>query len=197
MTEQEFKDLVAQKTKNGMSFVLAVYEAMEEARVLEESLHFACHKGCGLCCNQLIVATNIEIAEIASYFQTMPSSQRTRVLYVANKRADDFKRWMKKFNPRDPRLSNQLWMAQQWLGNPCPFLGHDRACAIYPVRPIDCRTYHSVSICTNLDQSHIEHMPFDCELWANNMILEEQKRCYGHMGVIVLLWWLLEYGRSK
>lgn len=197
MTKPEFEALIANQANGGAPFILAVYQAMEQTIAAEESgCKFACHKGCSLCCRQLITATTIEMEAIAAFIRRLKKNQKQKMLRKAFKRAEGFNRWREQFSPQDSRLFDPLWLHRQWLGKSCPFLDSGGACGIYPVRPMDCRIHHSLTICRTVEHPDIRRMPYDCERWANNLVLEEEKKHAGKMAVVPLSHWLLVYRKK-
>ena len=101
------------------------------------------------------------------------------------------KEWRRYFGENERALQyDPMKVYRDWLGgSPCPFL-RAGACVIYPVRPIDCRTYFSTSPCA-VDSRGVVRMHFDVEKLANNMIMEEEEKQNGQMQTTPLHHWLL------
>lgn len=123
-----------------------------------QGLHFSCREGCSLCCHQVFVITNLEARTIKRFvLRTLKSSIRK---IVTKRLAKQSKRFLAISTEtiRMNRLTNLTTIA---TANPevsfdgsislewkkvCPFL-HNNKCAIYPVRPMDCRMSRSIQQC--------------------------------------------------
>lgn len=85
-----------------------------------------------------------------------------------------------------------------WIDKPCPFLNPESgACDIYPVRIIDCRTLTSTIICDKITEENPEkpkRFRFQLEIFANNLVMDEQSRisnlCGELIGTTPLCHWL-------
>lgn len=191
MTEQEFKQLVLNKVNYGKPFVLAVYEAMDEAGASRDQGQWACHRGCSFCCHQMVQVTSGEIEVIVRFLKKMPRKIRRAIIKHAWKMVVKYMEWFQSIGgKKNPKAYDQHWVAEQWRGKVCPFLSNDGACSIHPVRPIDCRTLHSITVCQNWSWPDAARMPYEYERWANNLILEHEKKCRGIMAVAPLHHWL-------
>ena len=177
-TAGSFENLVREMmAQEQISFVLAIYRIIDEwsaAEITDSGLQLACRPGCDFCCHQLVTCTEIEWTEIKKYIESLDSKRR----YWFSRRLQpfrrDWKRWYRK-RPVDFQ-PNPLKVYRDWLGKPCPFLNEGR-CDIYPVRPIDCRTLTSTQTCIQWEnQEGAKRFRFDWELWANNIIMDEQGR---------------------
>ena len=191
MTEEQFRWLVEEKVTAGLPFVSAVYQTMDEAAVLAEPRSWACHKGCSFCCKQMVQVTSGEMAVIVAYLNDLPWKQRKCILKRVWKRVAVYLRWFTRIGGEsNPQLQNPIWVSQQWLNKPCPFLSDCGVCSIYPARPIDCRIMHSTTVCKDWDWPDARRFVANYELWANNMILEDEKRRSGRMAVAPIHHWL-------
>ena len=201
-TKETFQKRVAQNMENGLSFVLATYQALDEfvAREIEESgVVLACREGCSNCCLQLISCTEMEADEVVGFIRSMPRTARHPLEVKVKKHAIEWGRYYQK-NERRLRI-NPFISFQDWLGQPCVFLNQRGTCDIYPVRIMDCRTVTSLVPCTEASASARIPCPlhhqgpgrfrFQSETWANNMILDEQLRRARTMSVTPILHWLL------
>lgn len=94
----------------------AIYEMLDRYNALANGLT-ACSKGCAFCCHMEIGVLQIE-ADFISAKIGIPSKQLS---YDPTKKSETF---------CDP-------------SRPCPFLDRDFSCAIYPIRPMVCRTHVS------------------------------------------------------
>lgn len=90
----------------------------------------ACQKGCNWCCHQLVLVLPHEIIGIASYLTSQ----------FKGKAAEEIlEKARKKHATIDAATGNPFHTK-----SPCTFL-KDGLCTIYPVRPMGCRTYLSMS----------------------------------------------------
>ncbi len=90
----------------------------------------ACVRGCGFCCYLKVVADAVEIFAMVDYVKAeLSSTQIDQVLSAAAQNVEE---------ARDLSHAQQATINQR-----CPLL-LDNACAIYPVRSIKCRNYHSM-----------------------------------------------------
>jgi Fe-S-cluster containining protein len=121
----------------------ALYAAYEK---LTQKFHFACREGCSTCCTQSVTLTTIEGAEIMRFLQDtaavgpfapLPDKhKRCRPQYTANGYARLFLEQNGGMESED----------EPWNFAPCVFLA-ENTCAIYPVRPFDCRCLVSLQNC--------------------------------------------------
>jgi len=185
ITREAFQEAARKKiAEKGISFVLAVYQAFDE--FLEQEIKIsgvtlACKKGCSQCCDTLIISTEMEIDEVIRFVNNIPRAVRIPLIRRALSFAREWRDYTKnQFVPEiDPFKS-----FKDWKGRPCPFLNEDDgSCSIYPVRIMDCRRLTSLTPCTadmktlipcDLHHQGPGHYRFQCEIWATNMILEEQ-----------------------
>lgn len=90
----------------------------------------ACAKGCGYCCHLKVVADAVEIFSMVDYVKSRFSQdQIDEMLESAKQNVEEAK-----------NLSHE---EQATINQQCPLLV-DNACAIYAVRSIKCRNYHSM-----------------------------------------------------
>lgn len=107
----------------------------------------ACHRGCAFCCHQLVPLTVLEAQRIADHLSRLPRNERRQIGTALTRHLSRFSAWVQKRPPggiRD-RAVNLDYLRQ---GIPCPFLGAENECRIYPVRPLLCRGHHALE--TNL-----------------------------------------------
>ncbi|MBZ9577679.1 YkgJ family cysteine cluster protein [Patescibacteria group bacterium] len=191
VTEEAFQEAVDQKKRNGLSFVLAVYQTLDEFLEKEKEnsgVTLACKKGCSSCCYQLVSCTEMEIDEIVRFIKAMSKLRRRPLERRLKKFAT---KWQKYFGRNEIALNRDSFKAlQDWLGEACPFLNEGGGfCDVYPVRTIDCRTASSLSPCNEGGRG--ERFLFQSENWANNLILDEQQKRAGKMRVTPIHHWLL------
>lgn len=105
--------------------------------------HPACRRGCAFCCHQLVPLTTIEAQRIATYLETFPRDQRRSIGAAVDRQARRFAAWVATRKPSDiqSRATNLDYLRQRI---PCPFLGSQSECRIYPVRPLICRGHHAL-----------------------------------------------------
>ncbi|WP_369414724.1 YkgJ family cysteine cluster protein [Collibacillus ludicampi] len=111
-----------------------------------------CTKGCAHCCYQAIYVSETETRIILNW------------LRLNNIRFDPLlpirlEKWNASFNRTELFLvdiqTDEFKEGYFHAHIPCPFLGSDNTCEIYPVRPLCCRHYFSVSA-----PEHCEKSPF-------------------------------------
>ncbi len=191
ITKEAFQEVVDQKKRSGLSFILAVYRTLDEFLEKEKENSgkvLACKKGCSSCCYQLVSCTEMEIDEIVKFIKAMPKLRRRPLERRLKKFAT---KWQKYYRRNEIALSkNSFKMLQDWAGKACPFLNEIGGfCDVYPVRIIDCRTASSLIPCNEGGKG--ERFLFQSETWANNMILDEQQKREGRMHVTPIHSWLL------
>lgn len=85
-----------------------------------------CRRGCSACCYQAVGISDTEARRIAAHIGrplvAQPHAGDLRALIV--------------------HLGSNV---ERFRGVPCTFLGAEGECTIYPVRPIACRTHHSLA----------------------------------------------------
>jgi Fe-S-cluster containining protein len=86
-------------------------------------LHFSC-TGCGRCC-----------ATAGDYYVFLSRAEAERIRIHLGLSAGWFRRRYL------DRLADGDLVLAGTAGDACIFLGEDRRCRIYPVRPVQCRTY--------------------------------------------------------
>lgn len=85
-----------------------------------------CGEGCSHCCNMAVTVTEYEAQRIAA---------ETGLSYVQQKSLD--------LEDIDSVIRQRDIDVRRYTRVPCPFL-KDSRCSIYRVRPLPCRTYHSL-----------------------------------------------------
>lgn len=176
LAKQMFTGLVRGKVKGGVKFILAVYDLhreYQERAIKNADFQVACQRGCAVCCCQLITCTKFEWDAILEFILGLEKNVRVAMLAKLNRIADQWKKYMDRMGER--LHQDQAQVIADWWGKPCPFLSAEQECTIYPVRIIDCRTLLSTAKCRDLNTKDTKRFPFDCDWWANNMILDEMK----------------------
>lgn len=202
ITQEGFRVAVEEKMARGkVSFILAVYQTFDEflkKEIEKTGIVLACEKGCSTCCYQMVTCTETEINEVIKLIKGIEREARRKLIWQVEK---GIKKWKKYFGRNATILErNPFQVLVDWQGKPCVFLDErDGTCNIYPVRIMDCRTSTSLTPCGSgvkchipceLDWSGPGRLRFQCENWANNMIVEEQKKKFGYMAVSPILHWL-------
>jgi Fe-S-cluster containining protein len=90
----------------------------------------ACGKGCSFCCSQAVSATVPEILTIARHIR---ENWTTEEIHELRSRIASYKERI------TPFLEGEVDIAPRF---PCPLL-QDRACSVWLVRPLVCRSYNS------------------------------------------------------
>jgi Fe-S-cluster containining protein len=103
----------------------------------------ACRRGCAFCCHQLVPLTTPEAQRIADYLSRKPRAERRQIGEALERQARRFAAWVQVRQPKDvlDRATNLDYLRQRI---PCPFLGPENECRVYPVRPLICRGHHAL-----------------------------------------------------
>ncbi len=103
----------------------------------------ACHRGCAACCYQLVPLTTLEAQRLADYLSRLPRSDRREIGRAVERQAQKFAAWAATRPPGDvrDRAVNVSYLRQRI---PCPFLGPENECRVYPARPLICRGHHAL-----------------------------------------------------
>ncbi len=99
-------------------------------RYLLEAPATACKAGCGWCCHQQVGISAPEAARIAVHLADLPAEQAAPL--------------KDKIRATAKATAGMGTRARARSKLPCPFLGDDGACSIYAVRPLRCRSLHSI-----------------------------------------------------
>lgn len=117
--------------------LVRLYRRLDDAIALaaNSTMSLACAPGCSYCCHLSVQVSALEVIAIAHYVakEFQPSKIR-EVISRATRNAAE----LKGLNELQRLAANQS----------CAFL-HQSKCSIYPVRPSECRKYHSedVQVC--------------------------------------------------
>lgn len=193
--------------KEKQPFILAVYQTLnifvgKEREITGVAL--ACKKGCAVCCSStFLTCTEMEMDVVIRFIDGLPRQNRIPML---RKIKGSMREWRDYYTKNELALKiNPFQVYNDWR-KPCCFLNTEGGyCEIYDVRPIDCRTYASLTPCHPKMETHIPstlywqgvgRLRFQAERWANNLILDEQKRKIGHMNVVPILHWFLLKGKE-
>ena len=93
----------------------------------------ACHEGCPGCCHMLISVTAPEVCAIAAWLRDrMSAAELNTIRQHAVENADKSKTMS-----NTEHAESMLW---------CPLLNSHLSCSVYPVRPLGCRAWNSLSL---------------------------------------------------
>lgn len=97
----------------------------------EDRSPVACEAGCDFCCHLRVMATPVEVFAVLDYAEQTLDAKAHEAFLARLGSAEDKLRAL----PEDSILLTNI---------ACPLLV-DGCCSIYPARPLNCRSYHSVS----------------------------------------------------
>lgn len=184
-TEKGFRRAV-EKRIGARPFLLALYDVLDEYQQHEQKESkkvIACTKGCSLCCFQMVSVFKDEMDLIANTIRRKPHRKKEAVMKRIRSAVGE---WRSFFTVRGC-LSTFSWddplrLTHEWGAKACPFLGTDGACEVYEVRPLPCRTTTSPIRCARMedlsDGAHARQMRYQCEDWANTLLMDTIGRKY-------------------
>jgi len=160
----------------------AVYKQVDSWQSQFTSL--ACKKGCNACCSRNVFMTTLEAEFIFSSpntFQNLPVPQGTLPALTTNQFANLC------LQQKDERENVLLYD-----DGPCPFIGINGQCDIYPYRPLACRVMISRTECngeavapplhltfaTAMSQI-VEHLDATNGIWGNMLDLLTKRNSMG------------------
>ncbi|MBI4053779.1 MAG: YkgJ family cysteine cluster protein [Candidatus Doudnabacteria bacterium] len=170
-SEEEFCCQVGVVSRiNGVSLVKAAYlvcDLLTERALARDGVQLACGKGCSFCCHQMVTCTKGEWEEIHSYLLSRGMLRKQKLRFLRAKAV-----WLAYFACNQAALEQDPFrIIQDHLNAPCVFLNGDGSCAVYPVRPIDCRTMTSTVRCTQWEgQEGASRCRYPWMAWATNLI---------------------------
>lgn len=115
----------------GNSNELSITMLSEINNAMKEAKHIACHKGCSHCCYLRVSVYDYELVSIQSYLENK----------IHKKQRDEI---TSSIGVQYERLKYMTMEEHHRTNIKCPFLINN-SCSIYPVRPISCAGYHSLS----------------------------------------------------
>jgi Fe-S-cluster containining protein len=107
----------------------------------------SCHKGCGVCCCQLVPLSAPEAFFLYDYVNLLPYKQRCEIMsrFSAIKDAMKSVGLIEKLEKLEDTSEHKALAFDYFkLGMPCPFL-EDESCSIHSIRPLACREYNVIS----------------------------------------------------
>ena len=179
LTEDEFRARVREVNDTTIG---AIYKVLDELdAVVPKRLKvpkLACRPGCSICCNELVCVTLPEWGLIQDLLSEMDPD-------LALRRALDrgVEEFLRATDGGRRLTSDQRRFSRLFSGKPCIFLVQNR-CAVYPARPLVCRTTFSTTRCRSLKQKGAGQMRFDYDVWANNLAMMSAARVQRAMAVI-------------
>lgn len=137
--------------------ILNLFEKYQHEVIQSSPYAVTCKKGCGICCFHWAEDVySFEGAILAEHIRTnfgpkIPSMvkalqqdlawlQRIKSAVASAMEKPDYMKALGKTDPYDVVLSGFYQ-----LKRPCPLLGKNGSCSVYPVRPLTCRIYVSFS----------------------------------------------------
>ncbi|HEY9192600.1 MAG TPA: YkgJ family cysteine cluster protein, partial [Methyloversatilis sp.] len=108
----------------------------------------ACGKGCSTCCTVRVTATAPEVLLMARHLREVCAPDVCVRLVQRIAQADNDTRHV----DEESRVA---------MRRPCPFIGDDGACVVYPVRPLACRGHasHDRNACVQAASGLIDRIP--------------------------------------
>lgn len=198
--------------KRGIEFVRVIFKTADRltAEWLKEN-KIACQAGCSECCLQMVSCTYAEAELIKQHLAILPKKQRQAVIKRVNQEAI-YLHWLFRQMESLERKQNlfkgsassasvnvglRVYAEHRRQLRPCPYLGLDKKCCIYPVRSVDCRIAKTRIRCGRKKEGDTEK-PEEIKLFfdqvAINLIMDEQRRITGRSEVIPLAGWPLMEG---
>lgn len=178
------KKIIDEKT----SFVLATYRTFDEFFIKEletSGIILTCAKGCSKCCRTFITSTEMEINEVIGFVNRLPRITRMPIVRRALAQARE---WRDYVGDNAFKIKVEPFKVYKDWAKPCPFLGEDGACDVYPVRIVDCRTLSAIGPCTLEERVRYFgdihavgplRYRFLSEDWASNLIMQSVQKMMG------------------
>lgn len=135
-----------QHVKERRSLALKVFQEVDDlvdrevARAVEKGRKPTCSKGCSHCCRQELYAPRAEVEAMIEWLE----SSAPHLLEGLKARIAAWLDWYRSQYPKLVAGGIARRDAFYHHGPPCPALVDD-ACAVYPVRPMFCRTHYVTS----------------------------------------------------
>ncbi len=201
---ETFQKAVQQKVnEENVSVVLATYRTFDEyfdKEIKASGITLTCRKGCSSCCHTFITSTEMEIDEVIRFINQLP---RTSRMPLVRKVMGQAREWRDYYNKNRLKIECDTFKAFNNWPNPCPFLGDNGSCEIYPVRIVDCRTLTTLGPCTLPKVKYFGDVKvegpvryrFFSEEWASNLIMQTAQQRMGlsspmQVPVTPILQWL-------
>ncbi len=107
----------------------------------------SCHKGCGVCCCQLVPLSPPEAFFLMNYVQSLPPLQRSEIMsrLEETRKAMEAHGLVERLRKIEDTNEHQALAYDYFrMGMPCPFLDAN-SCSLHPYRPFACREYNVIS----------------------------------------------------
>lgn len=114
---------------NSNELSIAILSEINSA--MKEAEYIACHKGCSHCCYLRVFVYDYELVSIQNYMDNK----------MFKKQSDEI---ISSVKIQYEKVKNMTMEEHHRTNIKCPFLIND-TCSIYPVRPVSCAGYHSLS----------------------------------------------------
>ncbi|MFP4015025.1 MAG: YkgJ family cysteine cluster protein [Chitinispirillaceae bacterium] len=172
--------------RNRFENVLELFDEYQKETIRANGYQMSCFKGCAWCCCHWVEDVNsFEAQIIANYIKKNLLHQKEDILKKCKDDLTVLKNLDRVVNEKLERVqcrndldaTNLLLSAFYQLERPCPLLGHEGACSVYPVRPLTCRIYMSFSDpsrCSpeNINDGEIVTYLLDLEEKSNELLDE-------------------------
>ena len=122
--------------------ILALFDRIVDLELAGKQI--SCHKGCSICCAQLIPLSPVEAYFLTHLMSRLPAAHRNSITCKINHIGLVSKQAGLAQNLRDIYHTPDFERLYFNLGIPCPFL-EGGACSIYSHRPLVCRDYNVAS----------------------------------------------------
>jgi Fe-S-cluster containining protein len=181
----------------------ALWEAeaiLNKQYLQEHNIHPACQAHCSACCLQPVLCLQMEVEMIVKWLNKKPDRERRQVITQIVDRVGRQTYLIEKYhlvNVRGPEAV--LAISNLLFGQPCPFLLQSGLCAIYPVRPVECRTARSTIKCEwREDGRHFTGKSIDTPVDAACKIITDEIQVeIGYAKVrSLLLGWLVSLAKQ-
>jgi Fe-S-cluster containining protein len=156
---QRLKGKGASPCRDAVTYLTSLYD-----RSITPRGGLACHKGCAFCCVQTVIVTAAEAFAVAAEMRDRHAMVEALLSAPRRKLGEAKSEW-----------------------RPCPFLGDDKACAVYAARPLACHAFVSFNLqgCVDFfaDKSdRAEFTPDDRQqlLYVCRMMLGAAHQLTGH-----------------
>lgn len=173
--QEQFSGLVRTLTTE-QSLIQAIYAVIDDisaAYIRDFSLNVACHKGCGLCCKQMVYCLPQEWEAIRRHvlgMQGMPRHNLEKRMKKSHQRWQHYRR-THTIRTRDNAGIKQIH--KFWLGIECPFLNANQECDVYDARPIACRTALQFDSCCSSYEDTARLAQYPWSFWAIDILANE------------------------
>jgi len=107
----------------------------------------SCHKGCGICCCQLVPLSPPEAFFLLDYVQSLPPGRRNQIesRFQEIRKAMEAKGLIERLRKIEDTQEHQVLAYDYFrMGMSCPFL-EGNSCSFHPYRPFACREYNVIS----------------------------------------------------